>query len=279
VTAVNPKNIFSNNLALLTLWLCCVVISTANAHGIQAEQARVLAHGGPFDYFKAGAIHMLTGYDHLLFLFGVMFFLTSFKDIVKFITAFTLGHSLTLIEASIFEVQANYLLIDAAIAISVLYKGFDNLDGFRRWFGVPPPNLLGMVFGFGLIHGFGLATRLQQIGLPMNDLMTLLLSFNAGVEVGQIAALVAMTALLALFRGTSAFGPFTIIANTFLMIAGSLLFLLQMHGYLHTTYPNEFGFSTKSHILDHFKNDIPSGDDIPPPKTSPPKSEIQPPSN
>lgn len=275
----NKKNISYAKLALVALWVFCIATNTAHAHGIQAEQARVLAHGGPIDYFKAGAIHMLTGYDHLLFLFGVMFFLTTFKDIVKFITAFTVGHSLTLIEASIFELQANYLLVDAAIAFSVFYKGFDNLDGFRRWFGVSPPNLLGMVFGFGLIHGLGLATRVQQIGLPFEDITTLVLPFNAGVEVGQMAALVAMTGLLALFRGTLAFTPFSIIANAFLMVAGSLLFLMQIHAYLHTTYPDEFGFSTKSHIRDHFKNDIPSGDEIQSPKTPPPKSEIQPPAN
>ena len=117
-------------------------------------------------YFWAGAVHMLTGYDHLLFLFGVMFFLTSFKDIVTFITAFTVGHSITLISATLYGVQANYFLIDAVIAISVIYKGFDNLDGFRRWFGIEPPNLLAMVFGFGLIHGFGLAPGCKSSGCP-----------------------------------------------------------------------------------------------------------------
>ncbi|MGO4684553.1 HupE/UreJ family protein [Hyphomicrobium sp. 2TAF46] len=252
-------------LASVTIAAFCLTMSAAFAHGIHGDQARMLKYGGPLSYFWAGATHMLTGYDHLLFLFGVMFFLTNLKDIVTFITAFTIGHSITLIAATLYGVQANYYLIDAVIAISVVYKGFDNLDGFRKWFGITPPNLLGMVFGFGLIHGFGLATRLQNIGLPDDGLTPRLLAFNAGVELGQIAALAAMMLLLALLRRTQAFAPFTIISNATLVIAGSLLFLMQMHGYQHIAYPDEFGFSTNQHILDHYKNDVPSGDDIQPP--------------
>ncbi|MFN0217396.1 MAG: HupE/UreJ family protein [Hyphomicrobium sp.] len=257
----------------MALATTCLSAGAGYAHGIHADQISKLKYGGLLDYFWFGATHMLTGYDHLLFLFGVMFFLTRLKDIVTFITAFTVGHSITLIAATLYGVQANYFLIDAVIAISVIYKGFDNLDGFRKWFGIEAPNLLGMVFGFGLIHGFGLATRLQDIGLPDDGLTPRLLAFNAGVEVGQIAALIAMTALLALLRLWSFFGPFTAIANTFLIFAGSLLFLMQMHGYQHTAYPDDFGFSTNSHIIDHFNNDIPSGDDVPQPKALPPTAE------
>ena len=241
------------------------------AHGIHGDQARILKYGGPYNYFKAGAVHMLTGYDHLLFLFGVMFFLKTFRDIVTFITAFTLGHSITLIAATLYGVQANYFLIDAVIAISVIYKGFDNLDGFPKWFGIAPPNLLGMVFGFGLIHGFGLATRLQSIGLPDDGLTPRLLAFNAGVEIGQIVALAAMTALLALFRRSKSFAPFTVITNMALIVAGCLLFLMQMHGYQHNANPDDFGFSTNSHILDHFNNDIRAGDQLDQTPVAPPK--------
>ena len=245
--------------------LCLTILSIAwaglaLAHGVDGAHAHALAKGGPGTYLWAGAIHMLTGYDHLLFLFGVMFFLTSFKDIVTFITAFTIGHSVTLIGATLYGVRANYFLIDAIIAISVIYKGFDNLDGFRRYFGISPPNLLGMVFGFGLMHGFGLATRLQHIGLPQDGLVARLLAFNVGVELGQVAALVVMVAVLALFRRSKSFAAFTVIANTLLMICGALLFLMQMHGYLHEAYPDDFGFSTNRHIIDHFNNDIPQGD-------------------
>ncbi|MFN0218216.1 MAG: HupE/UreJ family protein [Hyphomicrobium sp.] len=262
---------------LLLILAICATSGVALAHGIHADQIRSIKYGGPLDYFWLGATHMLTGYDHLLFLFGVMFFLTKLKDIVTFITAFTVGHSITLIAATLYGVQANYFLIDAVIAISVIYKGFDNLDGFGKSFGIAAPNLLGMVFGFGLIHGFGLATRLQDIGLPDDGLTPRLLAFNAGIELGQIAALIAMAALLSLVRRSSIFATFTAIANTFLMIAGSLLFLMQMHGYQHTAYPDDFGFSTSYHLLDHFNNDIPSGDQLDQPPAAPPPAPAAPP--
>lgn len=248
-----------NCLTRLTIVGAAIVLAAhgeAMAHGIHGDMIGQLKYGGPLAYFWSGAIHMLTGLDHLLFLFGVMFFLTSLKDIVTFITAFTLGHSITLIAATLYGVQANYFLVDAVIAISVIYKGFDNLDGFRKWIGIEPPNLLGMVFGFGLIHGFGLATRLQDIGLPDDGLTPRLLAFNAGVELGQIVALVVMTGALALMRRSKAFAPFCAIANSLLVIAGSLLFVMQMHGYLHTSSPDDFGFSTNRHIIDHFNNDM-----------------------
>ena len=166
----NRPTAAAGKIVLFAVAMSCVAISAAYAHNISAAQARALKQGEPLAYFKAGSIHMLTGYDHLLFLFGVMFFLTKFKDIVTFITAFTIGHSITLVAATLCGVQANYFLIDAVIAVSVIYKGFDNLDGFRKWFAVQSPNLLAMVFGFGLIHGFGLSTRLQHIGLPSDGL-------------------------------------------------------------------------------------------------------------
>ena len=144
---------------------------------------------------------MITGYDHILFLIGVIFFLTRFSDIVKFVTAFTIGHSITLIIATLFKITANYYLIDAVIAFSVIYKGFENLDGFKKWLSINPPNLVLMVFLFGLIHGFGLSTRLQQISLGGNNLIYSILSFNVGVELGQIAALTIVFPFLLLMRG------------------------------------------------------------------------------
>lgn len=249
-------------LAGLALPMAILVIAASGgawAHGMHGDHVRALTYGGPMAYLWYGALHMLTGYDHLLFLFGVMFFLTSLKDIVTFITAFTVGHSITLIAATLLGLSADASLIDAVIAISVIYKGFDNLDGFRKWLGIEAPHLLGVVFAFGLMHGFGLATRLQVRGLPHDGLVPRLLSFNVGVEIGQITALVVMTAVLAFFRRSKSFAPFTVMANTFLVIAGSLLFLHQLHGYQHNAYPDEFGFSTRSHILDHYKVEVPYG--------------------
>jgi hypothetical protein len=170
---------------------------------------------------------------------------------VKFITAFTIGHSITLLFATLAGISANYYLIDAVIAISVIYKGFDNLDGFRRKIGVEPPNLLWMVFAFGLIHGFGLAARLQQLPLPETGLVPRILSFNVGVELGQIAALLVMVALLAGWRRRKSFSPFSVVANGGLVAAGVMLFFMQMHGYQHSVYPDELGFSEDLHYHAH----------------------------
>lgn len=256
----------------IALMACAILLGVepAHAHGIDPNSAKALSQGGLLAFFEVGAKHMLTGYDHLLFLFGVMFFLTSVREIFIYITAFTLGHSATLISATLAGIRANYFLVDAAIAISVIYKGFDNLDGFRRGFGVRAPNLLAMVFIFGLIHGFGLSTRFQNIGLPKDGLFGRLLSFNAGVELGQLAALIAMVAVLAVFRRSGAFDPLSRIANVGLMICGSLLFLMQVHGYLHTTYPEDFGFNSIEHWLDHYENKTESdGSEEAPPESAP----------
>jgi hypothetical protein len=223
----------------------------AAAHGVPDAEAQRLANGGLLDFMISGAVHMVTGYDHILFLFGVMFFLTKFWDIVKFITAFTIGHSITLLGATLLGINANYYLIDAVIAISVVYKGFDNVDGFRKALGMEPPNLLLLVFGFGLVHGFGLSARLQRLPLPEEGLVERIIAFNVGVELGQIAALVAMVAVLAILRRLPAYQPLAKIANYGLIAAGALLFLFQMHGYLHNRNPNAFGFSTDGHYHDH----------------------------
>jgi hypothetical protein len=230
-----------------------IIVSTAPAfaHGVPDAEAQRLANGSLLDFLISGAIHMVTGYDHLLFLFGVMFFLTRFWEIVKFITAFTLGHSITLLGATLLHVSANYYLIDAVIAISVIYKGFDNVDGFRKGLGIEAPNLLFMVFAFGLVHGFGLSARIQRVALPEEGLVERIIAFNVGVELGQIAALIVMVAVLAIWRRLSSFAVFAKAANYGLIIAGSLLFLYQMHGWLHTTQPDEFGFSEDGHYHAH----------------------------
>jgi HupE / UreJ protein len=230
----------------------------AVAHGLSDEAKRAMIEGGYLQYIMLGAEHMITGYDHLLFLFGVIFFLTNFKDIIKFISVFTLGHSITLIFATFMGITANYWLIDAVIAISVCYKGFDNNKGFQNYFGMKSaPNILFMVFLFGLIHGFGLSTRLQQ--LPLGDkgfeMFMRIISFNVGVEFGQIAALVVMLLLLSGVRKTQGFLRFAKVANDGLILAGFMLLLMQLHGYLHTTNPDEFGFSEDNHIHHHINMD------------------------
>jgi hypothetical protein len=224
---------------------------TASAHGISESDQQGILEGGNFEYLKLGAKHMLTGYDHLLFLFGVMFFLTKFKDIVKFITAFTVGHCITLVFATLLHIRANYYLIDAVIALTVCYKAFDNLDGFRQYIGVQPPSLLGAVFAFGLIHGFGLSTRLQQLPLGDHGLVLRILSFNVGVEVGQILALAGMWIILSNWRKTASFMKFSKVSNATLMIAGFLLLLMQLHGYQHTRYSEDFPMNKDDHFHIH----------------------------
>src|SRR5215216_4273802 len=128
-------------IAIIAIQLLATL--SAAAHGISEADKQGILEGGNLEYFKLGATHMLTGYDHLLFLFGVMFFLTRFRDIVKFITAFTLGHCVALVFATLLHIKANYYLVDAVIALTVCYKAFDNLDGFKQYIGVQPPSLLG----------------------------------------------------------------------------------------------------------------------------------------
>ena len=230
------------------------VSQVAQAHGISDTDREAMLSGGYLRYVGLGASHMLTGYDHLLFLLGVMFFLTKFKDIVKFITAFTLGHCVTLIGATFLGITMNYFLIDALIALTVVYKGFDNIGGFKKFFDMKSPNLLKLVFIFGLIHGFGLSTRLQQLPLGEDSLQLFLriISFNAGVELGQIAALSVMLLVLAGWRKTASFKRFSGFANVgLLMIGGALLFLVQMHGWLHESSADEFPVAKTAHHALH----------------------------
>lgn len=238
-----------NKLILIAITL--VFSTSLFAHGMSEADKLSILNAGFVEFIKLGSTHMLSGYDHLLFLFGVIFFLTRFMDIVKFITAFTIGHSITLSFATIYSIQANYYLIDAVIALTVIYKGFENLDGFKKYFDYQPPNLIWMVFAFGLIHGFGLSTRLQQLPLGDEGLVMKILAFNIGVEFGQIVALAIMLILLSGWRHTTSFSHFTKAANVTLMVVGGLLFLMQMHGYQHAVYADEFPLNKDDHLHSH----------------------------
>lgn len=238
---------------LLIMSALLLLNGVAYAHGISAEDKQAMLDGGNLRYIWLGATHMLTGYDHLLFLFGVVFFLKTVKDIVKFVSIFTLGHSITLIFATFMGINANYYLIDAVIALSVIYKAFDNNKGFENYLHIKSPNLLWMVLIFGLIHGFGLSTRLQQ--LPLGDdsfeMLMRIISFNIGVEVGQVLALIPMLFILAIWRNTKSFMQHSKVVNHALMFVGFMLFLMQLHGYLHTTNEEEFGFNKDAHTHIH----------------------------
>jgi hypothetical protein len=203
------------------------------AHTVQGRDAEFLknvsgVHAGPFIYL--GAKHMVTGYDHLLFLFGVIFFLYRMKDVATYVTCFAIGHSVTLLAGVLTGIHVNAYLVDALIGLSVVYKAFDNLDGFKTLFGFQPNTKLA-VLGFGLIHGFGLATKLQEFHLSTDGLVQNMISFNVGVELGQLVALSIILTIMALWRRTAGFSRHAALANTILMTAGFVLIGYQLAGY------------------------------------------------
>jgi len=219
---------------LATILVFLLYSCSLYAHGVSQSDQDTLTNGGLLSYILVGAKHMLTGYDHLLFLVGVIFYLDGFKDILRFISIFTLGHSITLIGATYLGIKADEHLIDAVIALSVLYKGFENLGGFQKWFSMKSPNLLGMVFLFGLIHGFGLSTRLQSFEMGSGQFLAKIVSFNVGVELGQVLALIPIVFLISKWKGFQSYDVFYKIINWFLVVAGIALFIFQMYGYFQT---------------------------------------------
>jgi hypothetical protein len=203
------------------------------AHGVAAKDAAwLLGVDGPavgiFAYL--GAKHMITGYDHLLFLAGVIFFLYRLRDVVLYVSLFTLGHSLTLLAGVLGDIRANAHLVDALIGLSVVYKGFENVGGFEKVLGWRPNAKLA-VMSFGLIHGFGLATKLQDFDLPANGLLVNMISFNVGVEIGQVLALAVMLAVFTWWRPHRSFARSAFTVNALLMAAGFVLMGFQLGGY------------------------------------------------
>src|ERR1700685_834607 len=177
-----------------------------------------------------GARHMVTGYDHISFLVGVIFFLYRLKDIVQYVSLFTLGHSITLLGGVLGGVHANPYMIDAIIGLSVVYKAFDNMDGFRRFLGFEPNTKVAVLI-FGLFHGFGLATKLQELDLARNGLITNIISFNVGVEIGQVLALTAVLIALSFWRTRRSFSHYAFATNAALMVVGFVLVGYQVAGY------------------------------------------------
>ncbi len=214
----------------IVLPICAVGL---DAHGVSGKDA-VFLQGldgraiGALMYL--GAKHMVTGYDHLLFLVGVIFFLYKTKDVVQYVSLFTLGHSLTLLVGVLGGVQANPYIIDAIIGFSVVYKAFENMDGFRRFFGFQPNTRLAVLV-FGLFHGFGLATKLQEFTLSQDGLVANILSFNVGVEIGQGLALMGILVALSYWRTRSGFLDHAFATNAVVMACGFLLVGFQLSGY------------------------------------------------
>jgi len=227
-----PKRLICLILAALVL-MTVAAPTHLQAHNVSKRDARfVEATTGPAvaPFIYLGAKHMVTGYDHLAFLVGVIFFLYRMKEVVKYVSLFALGHSLTLLAGVLLNTRANPRIVDAIIGLSVVYKAFDNMNGFRRLFGFEPDTRAAVLF-FGLCHGFGLATRLQELNLAKTGLLVNLVSFNVGVEIGQILALAVALIAFAWWRSRPGFLRHAFSANAVLMSVGFALAGYQLAGY------------------------------------------------
>ena len=179
------------------------------------------------------AVHMITGYDHLLFLAGVIFFLYKLQHIGIYVTLFAIGHSLTMIIGVYYDIAISSFLIDAIIGLSVVYKALDNMGAYQRWFGFQP-NTKAATFIFGLFHGFGLATKVQEYEIAEDGLLTNLIAFNIGVEIGQLLALAGILIVMSYWRRTESFWRHAYTANVAMMTAGFVLTGMHLTGYFVT---------------------------------------------
>ena len=234
VTALRWPELKAVLRAALLLAACWLLLESAAAlaHDISdADRAAVARIEGPapFAFLYLGAKHMVTGIDHILFLIGVVFFLYRLRDVVIYVSMFTLGHSLTLLGGVLLNTGANSYIVDAIIGFSVVYKAFENLGGFRK-LGVAINTKLAVLV-FGLFHGLGLATKVRDLGLSEDGLLANLISFNVGVEVGQVFVLAIVVTLLNLWRTTRSFAPSAFYANLALMAGGFALIGYQLTGY------------------------------------------------
>lgn len=207
------------------------------AHGVAGRDAAFLASADGvqfWPYLYLGAKHMFTGYDHLLFLLGAIFFLYRLKDVAIYVTMFSIGHSVTLLFGVLAGLRLDAYIVDAIIGFSVIYKAFDNLGGLQKLLGFSP-NQKAVVLIFGLIHGFGLATKLQDLSLSSDGLVPNMIAFNVGVELGQLVALAFILTALQLWRNTKGFARRAAAINVLIMAAGFALVQTQLVGFWSAT--------------------------------------------
>lgn len=221
---------------LLAVVMCATLPSALLAHGVSVgDKGYIQETFGvrvvPFLYL--GAKHMVTGYDHILFLCGVIFYLYRVRDIATYVTLFAVGHSSTLILGVLTKISVSPYLIDAIIGFSVAYKALDNVGAFQKWFGLQP-NPRAATLVFGLFHGFGLATKLLDFEMDPDGLVQNLLAFNVGVEVGQMLALTVVLIAMSYWRRSPSFLRSGFTANMLLLVAGLLLVGYQLTGYFST---------------------------------------------
>ncbi len=220
-------------VASLTVVVLVACINPVFAHNVTAGDAGYIQEIWgvkliPFTYL--GAKHMVTGYDHILFLLGVVFFLYKMKDVAIYVSLFALGHSVTMLAGVWFGWGINAYIIDAIIGLSVVYKALDNLGAYQRWFGFQP-NTKAATLIFGLFHGTGLATKILEYQIAEDGLLPNLLAFNVGVEIGQILALAMILIVMGYWRKTDGFMRQAYTANVMMMSAGFILIGLQITGY------------------------------------------------
>ena len=223
-------------LAFITFLLLPLLATSVFAHGVADDDKLFIEQSSgiqliPFIYL--GAKHMVTGYDHLLFLFGVIFFVYRMREVGAYVTLFAIGHSVTLLYGVLSGTHVNPYIVDAIIGFSVVYKALDNLGAFKRVLGFQP-NTKVSVLVFGFFHGFGLATKLQEFTLSQDGLVPNILAFNVGVELGQLLALTGILIAMGFWRRTDAFRRQAFTANVALMTAGFVLMGYQITGYLNT---------------------------------------------
>ncbi|MCI5096401.1 MAG: HupE/UreJ family protein [Rhodobacteraceae bacterium] len=219
-------------LVALALLAVAVSTGTAAAHNVTPGDAGYIQEIWgvkliPFAYL--GAKHMVTGYDHILFLFGVVFFLYRMQHVAIYVSLFAVGHSTTMLLGVLAGWNVNAYLIDAIIGFSVVYKALDNLGAFQRWFGVQP-NTKAATLIFGFFHGLGLATKILDYDIAPDGLLPNLLAFNVGVEIGQIMALSLILIVMGYWRRTASFWRHAYIANVVMMTAGFVLVGYQLTG-------------------------------------------------
>ena len=219
---------------LLVVGFFILLAGDAFAHGVtEGDKGYIQEISGVhlISFLYLGAKHMVTGYDHILFLFGVVFFLYRLKHVGIYVSLFAIGHSTTMLAGVFFNIGFNAYLIDAIIGLSVVYKALDNIGAFQRWFGVQPSTKAATLI-FGLFHGFGLSTKLLDYDIAPDGLFANLLAFNVGVEVGQFLALAIILIAMGFWRRTTSFGKHAYAANVVLMCAGFILIGYQLTGYV-----------------------------------------------
>ena len=221
----------------LAVVIVAFLATDALAHGVAEKDGAFLENVSGFQFAPfvyLGAKHMVTGYDHLLFLVGVIFFLYRMKDIALYVSLFAIGHSTTLLLGVLAGIEANPFIVDAIIGLSIVYKAFENIGGFRRVFGIDPDTRKAVLI-FGFFHGFGLATKLQEYTLSADGLVPNIIAFNIGVELGQFAALAVILLLMNLWRTSNSFLRSGYYANTLLMAAGFIFIGYQLTGFWAVT--------------------------------------------